>query len=204
MANATQQAVDTPTVGVRITPTVERDYMQRKVFPALRIEHADHTVNTATGVFHLSLQDAEEVLADASKQRFGSGRRGLTTAYTSLQKHLRQSIEREKRRDTVPDPGAHAAGKDLHDSPAQFAVGDTCMNRNGKLWEVVSGYDLYCVKNDEGPYLHGSGVRIYYAYGYRVRTPGRDVTFFHPHELWDADGEIKHLQLVRNAANGKR
>ena len=114
------------------------------------------------------------------------------------------AIKKEKTRGTVPDPGMAVALKAMLASPAQFTVGDTCMDDDGALWEIVSGYDIYCVKDDEGPYLHESGVRMYYAYGYRAKTPGRDVAFFKPHDLWDADGEIKHLQLVSNAANGKR
>lgn len=198
-ANRNLSPTDEPMVNVWITPTVEREYRVRNVFPALRIEKAMRVMNTATGVFALTVDAASEVLADATSQCQvrRPEQKGLTTAYTSLRRTLAQQVQSAERRDTVPDPGLEEARKAVHESVARFKVGEACQDSQGKTYEIVGGYGFYRVQDDEGPYWHADGARVVYAYGYEVKAPGEEVYFVRPHRLWDADGEIKHLRLVR-------
>lgn len=87
-------------VVVTITATVERDYERRGVFPELRVAKAAETMYGGTaGVFEISPERAQEVLADAERERLvRASPKGTPKAYSALVRQLRRE-EREDERE---------------------------------------------------------------------------------------------------------
>lgn len=79
-------------VTVRITPTIDRDYVRRGVFPELRIADAPAMAGIA-GLFVLTADRAREVLADAEAERLvRTSPPGTPKSYTSLVDALRKDL----------------------------------------------------------------------------------------------------------------
>lgn len=103
-----------------------------------------------------------------------------------------------KKRESMRDPGIDAARAALQDSPAAFKVGDLCMHVNGRYLEIVEGYGLYGVWMENGRYLDEETNKAFdYKFGYTARELGKGKVFYPAHDLLDAEGETKHLTLVR-------
>lgn len=195
-----------PTITVQITATVERDYKRRGVFWKLRLGRADQIVNGATGRYALPLQEAKAVLADAEEQhRAGSDVRGMRKAYSSLVYSLSRAIREEERKGLWDDPGWEVAIARALDSPAQFRPGDRAIywaewegdDRDGRAIEIVGEYKFRRARDKAGPYVLENGERGRYQWGYSGRYDNGETYFFAAHELRNADGAIRHLQVVK-------
>ncbi|MGR4870091.1 hypothetical protein ACIPRI_14655 [Variovorax sp. LARHSF232] len=146
----------------------------------------------------VSVYDPENntvVLVGVSHEVAAARRIAATEARAKAQAE-RQELARKL--ETMRDPGIEAARKELQDSPARFKVGDLCMHVDGRYMEIVKGYELRHVWCEDGRYLHEeSGQAFSYIYGYTARELGESPFFYPAHHLLDADGRVKHLQLVR-------
>ncbi len=186
---------------VRISPVIEREFKRRDVFPELRIERAKNIINGATGVHHVSIARAREVLADAVAQRDNRDLpRGIPMAYSSLASNLQESIKHEERRGLFDDPGMEVARQRMAESPARLEVGErvlcfTDWSEYGSEAEVVQGYGLYGVVSKQGAFVRDDGKRIDYQYGY-VISKGGERFFIEPHKLTREDCKPSHLRLV--------
>jgi hypothetical protein len=93
---------------------------------------------------------------------------------------------------------------------AQFNVGDVCVlwfpdyDNHGERVEIVGGFDLYRFLDEDGDYVSGSGERVTYQYGYRVRRLGGKTSFCPPHRLRDENWNQRHIRLVSTQSNQKR
>lgn len=88
------------TVVVTITAAIDRDYARRGVFPELRVAKATETTHGgASGVFEISPERAQEVLADAERERLvRPAPHGMPQAYTALARQLRRNEPTEVER----------------------------------------------------------------------------------------------------------
>lgn len=202
----TQESTNERVIEVRITPTIERDYKRREVFSTLRIEHAEHVLNGATGVYRLTAAFAEEVLADALA--LYSGReavRGLKVAYGSLHDKLEAAVRAEKRRGVWDDPGKDEAMRRMAQSSARFEVGDKVLyfvggdyDYEGYEANIVESYKMYTVTEPDGAYIDSNGARFDYKFGYVIKTNDPAHRFWvPPYTLTrDDDGKPSYLRLV--------
>jgi len=209
MADANRTPHDGLTIDVNITPTIERDYRRRDVFPALRIEHTRRFIN-ATGVYSVSIVEAEEILKDAEARLSDrSLPRGTPKAFSSLAERLTAALKSAM--GLWDDPGMDVARQRLQDSPAQFRVGERVRywsewiddERDGALLEIVDAFALQLVAPCEnGEYVDKDGVRIAYRWGYGARPSGGDTeTIFYPaYKLQRLDYKRGHLRLVEACA----
>jgi hypothetical protein len=89
-----------------------------------------------------------------------------------------------------------------HETEARFNVGDVCVYWNpeheahGTKVEIVRGFGLCLLSDDDGPYIDGEGGRVSYQYGYLARKLGGKEIFFRAHELRDEDWNLRHIRLV--------
>ncbi|MDM0118901.1 hypothetical protein [Variovorax arabinosiphilus] len=113
-------------------------------------------------------------------------------------KARQEAMAMAKKRESMRDPGIDAVRVALHDSPAAFKVGDLCMHVDGHYLEIVEGYGLYGVWMENGRYLDEETNKAFdYKFGYTARELGKGKVFYPAHVLLDAEGETKHLTLVR-------
>lgn len=202
-SKSTQESTNEPVIEVRITPTIERDYKRREVFSTMRIEHAEHVLNGATGVYTITAAFAEEVLADALARYSGhEERRGLKVAYGSLFNKLERAVLAEQRKGVWDDPGPDEAVKRMAQSPARFEVGDKVLyflpgEEDGYEANIVEGFKMYVVTEPDGSYIDGSGKRLDYRFGYVIKTKNLDRRFWAPpYSLTRDDCKPSHLRLV--------
>lgn len=111
-------------------------------------------------------------------------------------KRLVERIEMMARREEMKDPGWDAIRGALPSSPARFNVGDLCMHVDGYHLEISGEYRLHKVMHDDGRYMDEAGRTFNYKYGYSARQLGGSAYFYEAGELLDAEGCVKHLQLV--------
>jgi len=181
---------------VTFSQAVERDYESRGAFPHLRLEQANRRQGTG-GVYHVGLDEAREILADAEQRREADDLpRGTVKALSCLVGNLRLAIQREDRRGVWDDPGREEVLARQQQAGAQFQIGEAAQRRDGSLVEIVGAYGVYTVRDSAGQYLSQDGVRISYLWGYRVKAPGEQPHFAAPHQLRRKDGSPRHLQLV--------
>lgn len=115
MAEANRTCSDAPTIRVRISPVMEREFKRREIFPDLRLEVACRILNGATGDHEVSIERAKELLADARAMRDNSRElpRGVPVAYTALGRNIQQALcnidEAMKRAAQSPAPARPAA-----------------------------------------------------------------------------------------------
>lgn len=202
MATSNFTAGSEITVRVNITPTVERDYERRNVFPSLRLKNTTLFIN-CTGIHSVSIEEAEEILKDARTQwKDRTLQRGTTKAFSSLIDRLTDEINHAK--GLWDDPGIEVARQRMQESPAQFQVGETVRyyspwiddDDDGMKLTIVKGYGLYRVLTDDGEFVAREGGRVAYRLGYVVLMPDGKTSFHLPHELQRIDYKRGHLRLV--------
>lgn len=188
-------------LAVQITPTIEREYRRRDVFPTLRTEFAQTFVNGGTGVYEVSISQAEAILSDAKEQRGNRLLpRGLPKAFTALVQRLEPALKSAK--GLWDDPGHDEAERRILDSSARFSVGQKVLyfpdgEDYGSEVVIAKPYGLYSVLRDEGHYVQTEGTRVDYCYGYVVREPRDERTWFvRPYQLTLDDCRPAHLRLV--------
>lgn len=204
-----------PTVEVRITPTVEREFKRRDIFPHLRIEKARRIINGATGVFDVSIDDAEALLKDAEEQRrrYGELPRGVSTALGSLVDYLRPAIKSAK--GLWDDPGQDVAFARIGESSALFKEGDAVRycspwlndpDDGKRLW-IVGRYHARRVLSESGAFIARDGKRVDYRPGYVAADNhgGLGATFYPAGQLQTLDYKRGYLRLVetRTASTGE-
>jgi hypothetical protein len=197
-------------VTVEITPTMEREFMRRGMFPELRLENAVRIINSATGVHRVTQARAAEVLvdADALRQWPASAElpRGVANAYSALARKLKETLRQEARRGLWDDPGFDEARRRLSDSPARFSVGDECLffhddDEYGHKVKIIGGFDTYFVDCMDGHFVRADGQRGEYRYGYRVTFEGDPTAYIvNAGQLTGADCKPSHIRLVACAA----
>lgn len=196
---AEAESIVEATLDITITPTVERDYARRGVFPSLRLDHAMKVINGATGVYRVTLDEAQKIQHDAEEQHRSRHLlpRGTPKAYSTLETNLRMAIRSEERRGLWEDPGLDEAAKRMaQESPARFKVGEAAMLEDGTIVEVAGEYSLWCVRGRHGVYVNEEGDRRSYQFGYTARAPGEKAVFYAAHELFELDGDVGYLKLV--------
>jgi hypothetical protein len=205
MAASLSRTPATPIITVRITPTLEREFIRRDVFQNLRVSKALKIISGATGVFEIEVPLAEELLADISAQR---ARRellpkGMLVAYNSLESQLKDAIKYAK--GLWDDPGIETACKRSAESPARFQVGEQVRfwspfvndKRDGARRVITGGYELRSVPEDDGAYVQRDGSRVSYRWGYTAENPATGETFFYPAaQLQSVDYVRGHLRLA--------
>lgn len=190
-------------IDVWITPTIDRDYRRRNVFPEMWSEDVDKILSNGTFVHEgLCLEFAQELLEDAKEQRCISDvPRGTRVAYTALMRQIEGRLRELLERATVPDPG-YEAMLQPPPSPARFNVGDAAViwvqgtSHHGELVEIVGEYKLSRCASRDGRYLTKEGTRLEYRYGYDAKLPGGKRYIFSAHELRAPDGSVRHIRLV--------
>ena len=182
-----------------ITPTVERDYKQRGVFPELRFDSAERTYN-GRGVHRLTGDRAREVLADAKARAAIAGLpRGLPWAFKSLAGSIESELAWHERH-ADDDPGPEAAQQRLSTGIACFGVGDEALYWcPGSPYPtrvcIRTPYQLLAVASANGTYRRIDGQRIDYRCGYTYEAGGFD--YFAPaHLLTDLESKRMHLRLA--------
>ena len=204
-SKSTQESTNERVIEVRITPTIERDFKRREVFSTLRIEHAEHVLNGATGVYTITAAFAEEVLADALARYSGhEERRGLKVAYGSLHNKLKAAVLAEQRKGVWDDPGKDEAMRRRAQSSACFEVGDKALYFPGGDYDyegyeanIVETYKMYPVTEPDGAYIDSNGARFDYKFGYVIKTKAPDSRFWAPpYTLTRDDCKPSHLRLV--------
>lgn len=94
---AVLQTPHVETVILGISVTIERDYIQRGVFPALRNQNAV-SWSGSTGFHHLTIDEAEALLEDARACRESAVNGGTTNAYSSHVRALENTIKEARTR----------------------------------------------------------------------------------------------------------
>ena len=191
-------------LAVRISPTIEREFRRREVFPELRLEAAVRVVNGATGIYETSVERAAEIAEDAKAMtaRARELPRGIPVAYGALLRNVEALLAEEARRGLWDDPGFIEMSHRLLDSPARLEIGERVFcffdgDESGVLSVIVAGYGLHCVSSSAGPYVQKGGQRVNYAYGYVVEIVGERGTFLcRPYQLTREDCEPSHIRLV--------
>lgn len=97
--DATQPRPDLDAVLVWVTATVENDYIDRSVFPAIRRAKAFSRLS-ASAVFCLTFGDAEELLEDA-QARYACTRRAGKNAFGQFAKAVSAAIEEARGRRAI-------------------------------------------------------------------------------------------------------
>lgn len=188
-------------IEVRITPTIERQYKARGVFPELRLENAHRITSGATGHYLVSPERARELLADAEALDYSQLPRGLPAAYTALQSNLRESVREWERRGLWDDPGFDEGVRRVNAASAILEVGEKVLYfapgaERGEEVVIVRAYGWAIVKSDKGPYVDASGSRHRFQQGYAVMDKGRESFFVPAHRLTRDDCKPAHLKLV--------
>lgn len=102
------------------------------------------------------------------------------------------------------DPGRGLAQARMEDTPAQFRVGQTVRywspwnkdSNDGKRLDVVGGYGLHRVIDDEGRFVTAPGDRVSYRWGYLAQARGGARMFYPAYMLQTIDYETSHVRLV--------
>jgi len=192
-----------PAIEVWISPTIEREFKRREVFPHLRIENARCTVRGATGVYDISIEEAEAILEDAELQRDNRAlRRGIPVAFSSLAKCLRPAIRHAK--GLWDDPGAEEVISRIEQEFARFHAGDEVRYwspliddpLDGEPLVITGGYELRGVFGKNGAFLTEDGKRFDYAWGYTARRPNGSQHFYPAYKLQRENYTVGHLRLV--------
>lgn len=206
MATQQHSEDDDPTIDVHVTATVERDYRRRNVLPEMWREAADRVQANGTCLHHdVRVAFAKKVLlADAQAQYTAGGERGTRNAYGALIRQLHCAIGARAREGTRPDPGIEKARELQAQSPAAFQAGEAAMlwlpgdDDHGQLVEIVRGLTFRGVADRNGPYWHAEErCRYSYRHVYLVRAPGEEAAWAGAHHLRNADGSVRHVQLVK-------
>lgn len=201
------------TVEVRITPTIERDYRRRGVFPTLRIENTSRFWNSATGIYAVSPKDAEEILKDAEVQQSKGSElpRGTPKAYSSLVEKLAPAVKRAK--GLWDDPGREVVVERSQQDLAHFLPGQKAKywspfvdgGYDGETVEIVGGYSFRRVavdpENDAlknyGHYIDEKDGLVCYRWGYSVKFASKEhLIFLPPYMLQTLDDKCSYLRLV--------
>ena len=189
-------------IWLRITPTVQRNYERRGIFPQFRPSRSAKTLPNGSIVFYVTVEQAEEVLQDAQEQRQkNDGPRGAAAGFTSLIYALERSIRAEKFRGCIEFPGAEKVIAERRAASAIFKVGDRVTVWRGDRTEgapatIVGPYDAYFVRNDDGTYI-SNDERVKYCQGYRASYDNGEIFFFYAWQLAPIGESYGHLRLVR-------
>ncbi len=154
-------------VCVCLTPTVQRDYLRRGVFPYFRISNAQKARGAGAAVFWASTQEARALLEDAraARKRADESPRGTAKAFGSLTAALKAQLDAEARRGLWIDPGRVEAHARAVRASALFAVGDKVLyfsdgDDKGRAATIVCAYQAaLSVAEDTGPYIDEKGRR---------------------------------------------
>ncbi len=199
--NAADTANDDDTVDIIITPTIERDYRRRNVFPDMWSGREDKILNSG----HFLHKDvtsgyAQELLDDARAQRIcADTTRGTMVAYSALGKNLWRGLKDLLEAVTVLDPGEEAVAEWLNgsESPARYKAGESALDQWGAVVEIVEGYHLISVRDEDGVYRTKEGERFSYRFGYATKKSDGRVYALSPWELRDIDGKPRHIRVVK-------
>jgi hypothetical protein len=190
-------------IHVRISPTIELDFVRRNVFPELRTTVASSVSKSKPDVYAVILARAREILVDAEAHRYNSeSPRGTAMAYNSLIEKLHRAIRTEERRGLFEDPGYDEAAVRMNQSPARLQIGDSVLHfhTGGECGEpavIIKPYSVYKVLSQDGAFFAVDGTRLDYAPGYVISIRGSQETFFCPaHRLTREDCKPGHLRLV--------
>lgn len=190
-------------IKMQITPTVQRNFERRGVFPQYRPERAAKILPNLTAVFYVSVEDAEQVLEDVKEQRLKyDGPRGEAVAWTALSRYLERSIKDEKFRGCIKFPGAEKVNEQWNEASAIFKVGDRVAiwhdsGRNGGEATIDGPYRTYLVADDDGPYIDSDGQRVDYCPGYLCVSDHGKRAFFYARQLAPIGQSYGHLKLVK-------
>lgn len=210
MANATAAqeiaigAVDY-TVPVHLSPTIQREYARRGVFPDLRAASAAERLSSGWLIFRLAPHKAREVLEDAHK--FGAYGttdklpKGARLSYNSLWRGLDLLMKRQSVADK--DPGVNAARNAMSSRSALFHPGDAAIYTLTEPIQlevpvrVVGEYRVYPTKQlSGGEYRAADGTWISYRPGYLVRTEQGGESVVAAGLLRSVDRRVSHLRRV--------
>ena len=195
-------------VEVWITPTIERDFKARGIFPELRAETGLAIRCGAQHLHRLTVPEAEALLQDV-EQQYESGdaqrrQRGLGVAYGSLRCALSEAVRHAK--GLWDDPGLERLQKRQDAELARFEVGDYARHwcpwgesdLDGQRVLITKGYGVYgCIDDDEGEFVTPDGERVTYRCGYLGMRVGSDKErFYRPCELQTIDHKPSYLRLV--------
>jgi hypothetical protein len=176
---------------VHITSTVERDYVQRGVFPELRLDNAERAQGRLDA-HRLTVDRARELLDDAKARSRDAGLpRGLPWAFISLARTVKADLDWIER-DTEAGPSPDAAHQESSLAVAPFAAGDDVLY-------LVPGSPYPTRVRICGPYhlraVEDACGRVDYRYGYLFELEGHQ--YFAPsHRLTDLESKRRHLQLA--------
>ncbi len=193
-------------VTIQISPVVEREFKRRDVFPELRLEDAVRIQNGATGVYKVSIERAEALMADARVMRTHDRElpRGTLVAYGALARNIQHSLQEEERQGLWKDPGVDEAEQRAAASPARFEVGDSVLyfenddDEYGEEVAIVNGYGMYRCSSRDGAYINDQGERADYrrCYGVAFKDSGDSRFYALAHQLTRADCKPSYLRLV--------
>jgi hypothetical protein len=193
---------DAGPIQLQLTPTIQRNYVQRDVFHHLRPERAPKVLPSLTALFFVTVEEAEAVLQDAQEQRRKSdGPRGQAKAFTGLIQALASDIKSEKFRDCIQFPGEEKVEAERLAASAILDVGDRVTvwfdgEKKGPQATVVSPYGPYRVADEDGPFIR-DGKRIDYCQGYRAENDDGETFFYYAWQLAPIGESYGHLRLVR-------
>jgi hypothetical protein len=189
-------------IQLQLTPTIQRNYVQREVFQRFRPEHAAKVLPNLTAVFYVSVEDAEEVLGDAKEQRAKyDGPRGEVIAWSALIRCLARLIENEKFGDCIDFPGAEKVMAERRAASAMFSEGERVAvwrddESEGEPVTITGPYGYYRVCMDNGPYI-SDGDRVDYCQGYKARRDNGAENFYYAWQLAPIGESYGHLRLVK-------
>lgn len=196
-------------IEVWITPTIERDYRERNVFPELRIESAAKRIRGGTtGVFFLTLGEAEAIRQDAlERTKRLDLPRGLPMAYGCLLRAISPAIKAA--RGDREDPGREAVAAEVANASSLFHKGDRVRycspwrndKDDGVEMVITADFAFRVVSIDEGrpgAFITPQGRRVVYRWGYCAQRIDRSIEYFYSAgEIQTMDYKLGHLRLVK-------
>ncbi len=201
---------DTHPISVCFTPTVQRDYLRRGVFPHIRLGSAVECLSSGAAIFWTTATEARALLDDAlaAPQRAGQSPKGTPKAFGSLSSSLRAVLDAEACIGLWVDPGLATHAARTAECYARFNVGDSARYSSdwdghedeGVLVEIVGEQRVRGITG-AGSFVRSDGARFDYAPCYTVkalegeRTGQVFATF--PRNLLDVDFGISHMRLVK-------
>ena len=213
-----------PPVRLWISPTIERNYVARGVFPELRGEHSDrpHRAPKIGAVYTVPQARVKELLADAQEQvRSGNLPKGSPKAFCTLIRDLERDLKPQDFKPqpklakvtghTIPRPPSPAPALEdlerLYESlSAALRIGDKVRylpfpDSEGEPAVVSEGYGYSGVIDDDGEHTL-EGHRVSIRQGYKIKYRGRaGVThevFAAAHQLVSDGYAPSHMRMVRS------
>lgn len=189
-------------IWLKITPTVQRNYERRGVFPQFRPSRAAKILPNGAIVFYVTVEQAEEIVKDAQEQRWRSDApRGEAIAFGSLSKGLPQEIYGEKFRDCIEFPGAEKIDAERRAASSLLKVGQLVdvwvddKKRAGRA-AIIEEYGPMIVDSVNGEYVK-KDKKVRYCNGYVVVHDDGQKFFYYAHQLAPVGERYGHLRLVR-------